>query len=432
MARRVTSSKLFALLGGLFLAGCEPPAVGASHAALGPAHVLFLDLDGAKVDSAAIDDATTSRSQLATAAAYPAFQPSVPAPLVPAALVASVLIDRVRSYFLPFDLAVVTARPTSGDYAALLVGGTPASVAPAQPSGVAGISVVDCDEGNPRSLGFVFADAFAPQFGGVVSLAAAIAHEAGHGFGLQHVTAPLDPMYSVPQPQQTLDDLFALAFGSGIYSSYVAGSAALQPERCGHADPLDNRALLFAALGARVAPLSSPPSITLTFPPPLPVLPTSFPIEVSADDDVAVARVEVYRDLELVAVLEQAPYRTVFNLAPRDAVTLTVEVVDADGQRARAVRRFDVSTAAPRYCDEATPCVGGAACVGRFCAATELDGSVSIDGGADAAAQGVTQAGCAMTTQDRPRGSGELCLLVLVALLAGRRRWAAAKEGARA
>ncbi len=375
---------------------CVPaPTVERSQAALGPGHVLFLDLTGGAVSVAAVDDSVLGHSQLVGAAAYPAFAASVVAPLVSPAVATVALEGRVRSYYLPYDLEVVTARPATGDYAEILVGGTSAVLTPPQSNGIAGLAPVDCNDGNARSVGFAFSDSFAPQFGGVVSLAAAIAHEAGHGYGLQHVKEPLDPMYSVAQPQQKLADLFALSFRTGDYSSFVAGSAALQPERCGHADPLDDHALLTTALGPRVVPLSSPPTVALDAPTTNAVS-TSFAVDVTATDDVSVARVEIYRDLELVAVLTQAPYHAELSWPVAGATTLTVEAIDADGQRATVSRALAVG---------ATPMPDLASPV------TDANSGAASDGGMTAATSGCEIAG--------PASSGAASVLLTLLLVAG-------------
>ena len=84
-------------------------------------------------------------------------------------------------------------------------------------------------------------------------------------------------MYSVPQPQQTLDDLFSLRFESGPYSGFQAGGG-VTAEQCGHADPIDHAALLLTVLGARTQPLGSAPTVAFAFPPGRAVLPPVLPL----------------------------------------------------------------------------------------------------------------------------------------------------------
>ena len=384
---------------------------GAARAALAGAHVLFLDFEGGSVAQAAADDAVAGRSEVG-GGDVPPFDGAIVAPDVAREAAIAVVADRVRTLYAPFDLDVTRVRPSSGDYAAVVVGGTPQALAPPAPTGTAGIAALDCVDANPRSLGFAFAGSLSPQFGGPVALAAAIAHEAAHGLGLEHVEAPRDPMYSVAAPAQTLDDLFSLRFGAGAYSPFSAGGGT-QPERCGRADPLDGAAILRGALGARAAG-SAPPTVRIDFPPPVAAVPAALSLEVSAGDDVAVRRVEVYRDLTLVAALDAPPYAVELVLPAAAQTRLTVEAIDDDAQRASAHLDVRVDPAAPAPCDGAHACLGGAACVDGSCAPPSGDGGVATDAGDALAPDG----GCALAPRARPSG---LWLVVVAAAMRRRR-----------
>jgi hypothetical protein len=361
----------------LAVSGCTEPAPGREYAALGAAHVLLLDFAGASIAAGASDDAIAGLSELGNAV-VPSFDAAIVAPRLDAALVERVLVDRVRTLYGRFDLEVVVSPPVTGDYARVLVGGTRTMFSPPAPAGSAGIAALDCPDANPRSVGFAFSDEAAPQFGGPIALAVTIAHEAGHGYGLEHVQTPTEPMYAVGIPQQTLDDLFHDAFGIGNYSPFVAGGAS-QSERCGRADPLDDAALLGAVLGTRTA-VSTAPAVAIAFPPPVAAVPTTLPLRVLASDDVAVRRVEVYRDLTLVAALEAPPWMFTLALPPAQQTRLTVEAVDDEAQRASAVLEVAVDPAAPPPCDELTPCDSGLSCVEQRCVAVLVgDGGVPMD-----------------------------------------------------
>ncbi|MEO6952493.1 MAG: Ig-like domain-containing protein [Polyangia bacterium] len=391
------------------LAGCGAIPARTTQA-LGAAHTLWLALGGESVTSGATDDATALVSSLGSAQ-VPAFDPAVIAPDAPAT---AVLVDRVRGYFLTYDLDVTTTRPTSGDYAAVLIGGTSSLLDPPQPSGIAGVGRVDCADTNPRSLGYAFSGSAIPAQGGVVALGATIAHEAAHGWGLEHTTDAHDPLYSVAQPQQTLDDLFALRFESGTYSSFQAGGGAT-PEQCGHADPIDHAALLLDVLGARTTTPSAAPTVGLAFPPDRPVLPRTLPLRIDASDDVGVTRVEVYRDLALVAVLG-APYSLTLTLPVADSTTLTIEAVDADGQRARVSRTFRVDDTVAPACDDSLPCTPPASCVDGFCAVASSDLSTTPS---DLATVAPSHGGCAVG--GRAPIPSAFVLLVVVYVLRSRR-----------
>jgi len=395
------------------LAACTLPAPNEQVSALGAPHVLYLDFHGASISAGASDDAVMSIAALGSAI-VPSFDASIVAPDVSAAELTAVLVDRVRTMYLPFGVTIVTEAPTSGDYARILVGGTAAVLTPPAPSSSAGVSTLDCVDANPRSVGFAFSDEAAPKFGGPVALAATIAHEAGHGYGLEHVTTTTDPMYAAGIPQQMLADLFALAFSGGPYSPFTAGGGS-QPESCGRASPLDNVAILSAALGTRTA-TSAPPAVKIDFPPPGASLPSSVALAISASDDVAVHRVEVYRDLTLVAVLTDPPYALTLALPTAAATRITVEAVDDDAQRASTALEFAADPMSPAPCDAAHLCATGMKCESGRCAeivAPEVDGG---DAAADLGTR-TSDGGCSLAHRTPSSAASFVCLLVLAFVL---------------
>ena len=397
------------------LAGCGATPARTTQA-LAAAHTLWLALDGEAVQAGIADDATALVSAVGKAQ-IPAFDPTVVAPDAPAtAVLQAVLVDRVRGYFLAYDLDVTATRPASGDYAAVLVGGTSGLLVPSQPAGIAGVGAVDCADTNARSLGYAFSDVAIPARGGIVALGATVAHEAAHGWGLEHTTDVHDPMYSVAQPQQTLEDLFSLRFESGVYSSFQAGGGTTA-EQCGHPDPIDHAALLRGVLGPRATVLSAPPTVSLVFPPDRAVLPRTLPLHMDASDDVGVARVEVYRDLALVAVLS-APYELTLTLPVADSTTLTIEAIDDDGQRARTSRTFRVDDTVAPACDASLPCRSPATCVNGFCAVQSSDLS-SVPG--DLANASAHSGGCAVGGHAPIPGAPALVLFPLFVVVGAAR-----------
>ncbi|MEM9459820.1 MAG: hypothetical protein AAGF11_36925 [Myxococcota bacterium] len=92
------------------------------------------------------------------------------------------IMQALHEHWAPFDVEVTDQRPAQGDYGMVVV-------TPTNPVGdVLGISHRDCDDANPRSVGFVFAsinDGVNAQ-----TTATAISHTAGRGYGLEGVTGP--------------------------------------------------------------------------------------------------------------------------------------------------------------------------------------------------------------------------------------------------
>jgi MYXO-CTERM domain-containing protein len=97
------------------------------------------------------------------------------------------VVDCVRETFAPFDIEVVTTQP-SGNHHEVMVAGTAEELAYSNAGGVA--PFIDCGATADNMLVFVFAN----QTNGIDYLCGAIAHEAGHAWGLSHNLDADDPM----------------------------------------------------------------------------------------------------------------------------------------------------------------------------------------------------------------------------------------------
>jgi len=100
------------------------------------------------------------------------------------------VIACVRETFAPFDIQVVTDDPGSISHFEVMAAGTSAQLNP-NIMGAGGIApFISCNAQRNNLLAFVFAN----QTQGIEYLCGAIAHEAGHVWGLSHSMDPLDPM----------------------------------------------------------------------------------------------------------------------------------------------------------------------------------------------------------------------------------------------
>jgi len=101
------------------------------------------------------------------------------------------VIACVRETFEPFDVQVVTDNPgASVPHYEVMAAGTSAQLNPSI-MGAGGIApFIACGAQRNNLLSFVFAN----QTTGIEYLCGAIAHEAGHTWGLSHSMEPLDPM----------------------------------------------------------------------------------------------------------------------------------------------------------------------------------------------------------------------------------------------
>ena len=347
---------------------------GASRQALSPephatGTTLFVNFLGDLLTSGS-DDAVHDVAQLPGATVQvPPLNAKTNAPKMTTQDVTDAIFDRLRTFYLPFDVTLTRTRPTSGSYSMIVIGGTHAVAN--QPSGVAGVALLDCNNTNPSNVVFDFSDDQPPQFGGVVSVAITAAHESGHSFGLEHTDNPLDLMYSVDSavPLQSLEDLFNLSFTTGNFSGFSAGSSEPSTELCGRANPLDNSAILLAALGPRPAGGDTvAPSLDWSFPPEMVTsVPTMIPLTITASDDTAVQRVELYKNLELIGSFRAPPYTTTIAAGDKETFYLTVEVLDAAGNRTSESRFYTAETRFPTLCQRQEDCTADRTCQDGYC-----------------------------------------------------------------
>jgi hypothetical protein len=139
----------------------------------------------------------------------------------------------------------------------------------------------------------------------------------------------------------TLPDLFGLSFGDA--GSWTAYGSPTGTRTCTSSDPVDEPAMLDCNVGAAPAggDVTSP---TVDFA--APSQPVSSPVSLTADasDDVGVVRVEAYKNLELVASLDAPPYTFTVAAAPAEHFYVTVEAIDAAGNRGTITRALVAAT----------------------------------------------------------------------------------------
>jgi Bacterial Ig domain len=329
------------------------------------AQVIYVSFGGERLLGSSSDDATTNHSQICDTQ-IPPYNGAVPAPKVTQQQAVDAVADRLRTFYAPYNVSVVTSRPASGSYTMVVVGGSHAMGC--EPAGVAGVSPLDCNNFNKSNVVYDFSDDQSPDYGGVVAIAVTAGHETGHSFGLEHTDNANDIMYSVSNPNQTIQQLFGLRFTTtGHFSSFNAGGG-MTTQTCSSATNIDNDAILLGTLGASTRIDINAPALTWKYPLATPVQPM-FPVTVDASDNVGVKRVEIYKNLELIAMLGSAPYTTNVTVANGEAFYLTAEAIDDSGNRTTATRTFLADVNNPPMCPTGS-CPAGRLCKNGLCLLT--------------------------------------------------------------
>jgi hypothetical protein len=228
----------------LLLAGCGQ-APGASTGsdpggrvpfATAPA-VLFLNFDGATITkSTKTSDAATNVSFIGGGV--------IPAFAVGNQTLRTQIAQIVTQAYQPFNIKIVTARPASGDYQMIMIGGKPSAIGLS--GAFPGISPMDCGNANPRDIGFVFADYMASTSTALLGerISQTTAHESGHLQGLPHSGDPCDLMVSP----------FDSVCSTGFFRSFLDKQMTAPDQGCGSATT-NSFKLLLAALGpAQITP----------------------------------------------------------------------------------------------------------------------------------------------------------------------------------
>ncbi len=209
MSQRACSLLLFAAA--CVAAACEPIEINLPPGAVDPADdrveppddwappevaavegppVLYLDFEGAEVDRR---DSFVIPPELGSVY-VPPFDPE-PYGVDDRDAAIDAVTKRVARHFRDYGVRVVHVPPAHGAYTVVLVGGGPELVG--RPEGVAGIAPVDRGNRSPADVAFAFAGVLGEGRGqaDLDALAAVIAHEAGHTYGLDHDVEPTSLMF---------------------------------------------------------------------------------------------------------------------------------------------------------------------------------------------------------------------------------------------
>jgi len=152
--------------------------------------VLYLNLEGATITKALDSNAYQNLSFLCGATIPPFDHTPYGGDR---GQVAGELVAKVAGLFRDFSVQLVIARPSAPPYEMIIIGGDCSLCGYDKQNPIGGLGPLDCDDALQGELAFVFAQTFTQLDG----LAVAIAHEAGHSFGLVHTSEPCDVMSNI-------------------------------------------------------------------------------------------------------------------------------------------------------------------------------------------------------------------------------------------
>lgn len=281
---------------------------------------IFVNLDGASLRYGERDDASRNITRASALAGHLAGYGGTPAQRL-------AIVQAVRADFEPFNVAVTSNRPASGDYVMAVVG-------PNRPAGeywenLLGTAFLDCfDAQTENDVSFAFHDAASGREASAV--ARTISQEVAHGFGLEHVNDPYDVMYpsSHAGDPSFVDDCNAVVPAAGIGIACTAQHV----QSCGAPDRQNSYRELMMILGPAVPDVLDP---RVEFEQPLDgsefALGSVVSIRAHADDNAAIDRLVLYKDGEPVAEDDSYPFEWAVSEDDVGAVEYTVSAHDSSG-----------------------------------------------------------------------------------------------------
>jgi len=254
------------------------------------------------------------------------------------------VITCVKKKFEMFDIEVVTQDPGSAPHYEVMVGGTATQLQPGLDAG--GIApFISCDAARNNVLVFVFAS----QTSSKEYLCTAIAHEAGHAYGLSHSLDPLDPMtyMDLSSPKQWQN------------SEFQCGTSSPQPCRCSSGTQNQFRTLNDTwGLASNIVT----PKLTLS-PRDGQWVKPNFPISAVMDSQLAQLEGSLTIDGEQVETFERGLLAFNAPELPAGDHSVSLSVTDFGDRTASASASVHVMSA----CSAATACPSGFNCLGGFC-----------------------------------------------------------------
>jgi hypothetical protein len=264
------------------------------------------------------------------------------------------IVSCVKQTYAPFNVNIVQTRPTSGDYHMAIVAGFASEAGEQQ--GVLGVSPFTCGY-IPNSISFSFAN---EEPTNIDDICWTVSQETAHSWGLDHKYDNRDPMtyLSTGPAMKTFQN------SAGSCGEYSARQCNCTYQGTGTAQE-NSYALIMATFGSS-APDTTKPTVKITNPTSGAVVMPGFPIDVDANDNVAVDHVVLKIDGQMIGTLSAAPF--IWNAPTTLAGSMhhiEADAFDLAGNMASATS--DVSY--PAACHANSDCMSGQVCNNGQCEA---------------------------------------------------------------
>jgi hypothetical protein len=264
------------------------------------------------------------------------------------------IVSCVKATYAPFNVQIVTTRPTSGNYHMAIVAGYASEVGEQQ--GVLGVSPFTCDY-IPNSISFSFAN---EEPTNIDDICWTVSQETAHSWGLDHKFDNRDPMTYL----ETGPSVKSFQNSAGSCGEYQARQCTCSYQGTGMS-AMNSYALIMATFGSS-APDTTNPTVKITTPTSGSVVMPGFGVTVDANDDVAVDHVTLKVDGQTIGTLSQAPWQwTTPTTLSGSTHHIEADAYDLAGNMASATS--DVSF--PAACHADGDCMSGQVCNGGMCEA---------------------------------------------------------------
>jgi hypothetical protein len=260
--------------------------------------VLYLNFDGAMLTKGNCSSAQTNCTFLISTATcnFPAYTNNFRKPMI---------VSLLQQFYAPFNVQIVTTRPTSGAYSMVMIGAGASCVGM---PGAAGIGPLDCGDTRDSDITLSFTDAFDTNpntMAAVHAIATTAAQESAHAYGLGHTSNPQDVMFPFLCNTET-GFLNENMFICDYTASFPPCPQAPMQSQCGPPPTSDctgtgqqnSYQFLLNDMGPNpnMGPDMVPPTISFIAPHDGDTVPSGFHVAFNASDNVGVTSVDLFLD----------------------------------------------------------------------------------------------------------------------------------------